>query len=66
MLFRSALKLDSVAKDLMQTRETMGRILAKHTGHSLEDVLSKTATNSYFNASEAVAWGLADRAIERF
>jgi ATP-dependent Clp protease protease subunit len=62
----SALKLDSVAKDLMQTRETMGRILAKHTGHSLEDVLSKTATNSYFNASEAVAWGLADRAIERF
>ena len=62
----SALKLDSVAKDLMQTRETMGRILAKHTGHSLEDVLSKTATNSYFNASEAVAWGLADRVIERF
>ena len=62
----SALKLDSVAKDLMQTRETMGRILAKHTGHSLEDVLGKTATNSYFNASEAVAWGLADRVIERF
>nr|WP_326209923.1 ATP-dependent Clp protease proteolytic subunit [uncultured Oscillibacter sp.] len=62
----SALKLDSVAKDLMQTRETMGRILAKHTGHSLEDVLSKTAMNSYFNASEAVAWGLADRVIERF
>ena len=62
----SALKLDSVAKDLMQTRETMGRILAKHTGHSLEDVLSKTATNSYFNASEAVAWGLADHVTNHF
>lgn len=62
----SALKLDSVAKDLMQMRKTVGKILAKHTGHSLEDVLSKTATDSYFSATEAVAWGLADRVIERF
>lgn len=62
----SALKINSVAKDLMQTRETVGRILAEHTGHSLDEVLEKTATDCYFSASEAVAWGLADRVINQF
>lgn len=62
----SALRIDSVAKDLMQTRETVGRILAGHTGHSLEEVLEKTATDCYFSAPEAVAWGLADRVVDHF
>lgn len=62
----SALKIDSVAKDLMQTRETVGRILAEHTGHSLDEVLEKTATDCYFSAPEAVAWGLADCIIDHF
>lgn len=62
----SALKINSVAKDLMQTRETVGKILARHTGRSLEEVLEKTATDCYFNASEAVAWGLADRVVDHF
>lgn len=62
----SALKIDSVARDLMQTRDTVGRILAKHTGHSLDEVLEKTATDCYFSASEAVAWGLADYVTDHF
>ncbi len=62
----SALKIDSIAKDLMQTRETVGRILAKHTGHSLEEILGRTVTDSYFSAEEAVAWGLADHVITCF
>ena len=45
--------------------DTVGKILAKHTGHSLEEVLSKTATDSYFNATEAVAWGLAETVYPR-
>lgn len=61
----SALKIDSIAKDLMQTRETMGKIFAKHTGHTLKEVLDKTADNCFFNAEEAVAWGLADRVINQ-
>lgn len=62
----SALKINSVAKDLMQTRETVGKILARHTGRSLDEVLEKTATDCYFSASEAVAWGLADRVVDHF
>lgn len=62
----SALKIDSIAKDLMQTRQTVAEILARHTGHSLDEVLEKTATDCYFSAHEAVAWGLADRVIQYF
>lgn len=59
----SALKLDAVARDIMRTRETMARILSEHTGRTLEEVYAKTATDSFFSAEEAVAWGLADNII---
>lgn len=59
----TALKIDALAKDLMQVRETTAAIIAAHTGRSLDEVYAKTATDSYFNAGEAVAWGLADRII---
>lgn len=58
-----ALKIDALAKDLMQARKTTAAIIAAHTGKSLDEVYAKTATDSYFNAEEAVAWGLADRII---
>lgn len=59
----SALKLDAVAKNIMQTRQTIAEIIAKHTDKSLKEVLAATASDSYFNAEEAVAWGLADNII---
>lgn len=59
----SALKLDSIAKDLMRTREITAQILADYTGHSLEEVYEKTANDTYFTAKEALEWGLADRII---
>lgn len=59
----SALKIDAIAKDIMRMRETIAGIIAKHTGRSLDEVYAKTATDSYFSANEAVAWGLADRII---
>ena len=59
----SALKVDAVARNLMQTRQTIADLISKHTGKSLEDVLAKTASDSYFDAEQAVEWGLADRII---
>lgn len=59
----SALKLDAVARDIMRTRETMAKILSQHTGRTLEEIYAKTATDSFFSAEEAVAWGLADNII---
>ena len=59
----NALKVDAVARNLMQTRQTIAGIISRHTGKSLEDVLAKTASDSYFDAEQAVKWGLADRII---
>ena len=61
----SALSVDAVAKNLMEVRQTIANIISKHTGKSLEEVFAKTASDTYFNAQEAVAWGLADCIIEQ-
>ena len=59
----SALKLDAVARNLMKARETTAQILSERTGHTLEEVYEKTANDTYFDAQEALEWGLADRII---
>ncbi|MBD5133280.1 MAG: ATP-dependent Clp protease proteolytic subunit [Clostridiales bacterium] len=59
----SALKLDAVARDLMKARETIAQILSERTGHTIEEVYEKTANDTYFDAQEALEWGLADRII---
>lgn len=59
----SALSLKTISDSLMHTREITGRILAEHTGRTLEEIYEKTATDSYFYAREAVEFGLADRII---
>lgn len=60
----SALKIKSISEDLMKTREITGEILAKHSGRSLEEIFEKTATDSYFDVQEAIAYGLADNIID--
>ena len=59
----SALKVDSIAKNLMKTREITAKILSDYTGHSIEEVYTKTAQDTYFDAQEALDWGLADKII---
>ena len=59
----SALKLKAVSDDLMETRQIIARVISEHSGKSLEVVLAKTATDSYFRAEEAVEFGLADHII---
>lgn len=59
----SALKMKSFSEGLMRTREITARILAKHTGRTLEEIYEKTGEDSWFYAEEAVRFGLADRII---
>lgn len=62
----SALKLKAVSDDLMETRRIVAEVIAQHTGRSLDDILAKTATDSYFRAEDAVKFGLADHIITSF
>ena len=59
----SALKLKAVSDDLMETRQNIARVIAEHSGKSMDEVLAKTASDSYFRAEEAIEFGLADQII---
>lgn len=61
----SALNIKAVSDGLMRTRQIIAEVIAHHSGHSVEEVLEVTAHDAYFEAPEAVAWGLADRIVER-
>ena len=60
----SALDIQTAAEGIMRTREITAQIIADHTGKSLEEVFEATSHDSYFEAAEALEWGLADRIIE--
>ena len=59
----SALAVDRVSKNLMKTREIIGNIIAEHTGRTLKEVYEYTASDTYFDAEESLAWGLADKIL---
>ena len=61
----SALHLQTISENLLRTREITAEIIAEHTGKPLEEIYEATAKDSWFEAPEAVAYGLADRIIER-
>ena len=62
-LATKALDLQVMSRDLMDTRQALAEILAKHTGQPLESILEKTANDCYFDAESAIEFGLADSII---
>ena len=61
----SALELKTISDNLLRTRQITAEVLARHTGHSVEEVLEVTSHAAWFEAQEAVDWGLADRILDR-
>lgn len=59
----SALSVKARADDLMRIRDITAQVIAQHTHMSIEEVFELTAKDTYFEAEEAVAAGLADRVI---
>ena len=63
-LTSKALELQALSEDLLATRQTIAEILSLHTGQTIDAILEKTCIDSYFNAEEAIEFGLADAVIE--
>lgn len=61
----TALQLEEESRQLLQTRETLCKILSERTGRTIEEIYEKTKRDSYFSAGEAVEFGLADRVIHQ-
>ncbi len=63
----SGLKADEImekAADLMKTTQTLRNIVSTRTGKDIDDVMQKMKKDSYFNASEAIDYGLATAIIQ--
>lgn len=61
----SALAVQQASNRLMACRKEICSILAGCTGKSLRQIYQKTHKDTYFNAEQAVAFGLADRVVEK-
>jgi ATP-dependent Clp protease protease subunit len=57
--------IDIHAKEILLVRERLNRILAKHTGQSLEQVGQDTDRDRFMSGADAVAYGLIDSVLER-
>ena len=61
----SALSVKARADDLMRIRDITAGVIARHSGMPIERVFELTASDTYFEAKEAVEAGLADRIVTR-
>lgn len=59
----NALQVQEISRSLLKIREETCGILARHTGKTLEEIYEKTVKDTWFNAEEAVRFGLADSII---
>ena len=53
------------ADHIKRTKERLNKILAENTGKSVEEIFNDTERDNWLTAEEAVAYGLADKIIEK-
>ena len=58
-------ELQHYVDKLRKRQEIIVGIIAEKTGRSIEEVCEKTRENSYFNADEAIDYGLATGVVSR-
>jgi ATP-dependent Clp protease, protease subunit len=50
---------------MLETRDRLNKILAKHTGQSVERIKQDTDRDRFMDWNEAVKYGLIDRVLEK-
>lgn len=60
----SASSIKSTADSILQTRELLNGILAKHSGKTLEEINKATDHDNFMTAEEAIAFGLCDKIVK--
>src|SRR3954463_9376595 len=53
------------AKEILYLKERLNRILAHHSGRTMEQVHKDTDRDNYLSAKEAVEYGLIDKVVEK-
>jgi ATP-dependent Clp protease protease subunit len=57
--------IDIHAREVLQLRDRLNRILAKHTGQSIETIERDSDRDRFMSGTEAVNYGLIDTVLER-
>ena len=60
-----ALDIEIHAKEILQLREVLNQILAKHTKQPIDKISKDTERDFYMSAAEAKDYGLVDEVIEQ-
>ncbi len=60
-----AADIDIHAKEVLQTRDRLNRILAEHTGQPIERIEKDTDRDNFMSGEQAVAYGLIDSVLAR-
>jgi ATP-dependent Clp protease, protease subunit len=53
------------AKEMLGTRDRLNKILAKHTGQSVDKIKHDTDRDNFMDAPDAIAYGLVDKVLEK-
>ncbi|MBF0453329.1 MAG: ATP-dependent Clp endopeptidase proteolytic subunit ClpP [Magnetococcales bacterium] len=53
------------AKEMLRVRETLNRVLAKHTGQTVRRISKDTERDYFMTSKEACDYGLADQVIDK-
>jgi ATP-dependent Clp protease, protease subunit len=53
------------AREILETRDRLNKILAKHTGQSVERIKQDTDRDHFMDWNEAVRYGLIDQVLEK-
>lgn len=59
-----ATDIEIETKHMLNIKSRLNKILAKNTGHSLEEVTRDTERNNWMFAEEALAYGLIDKVLD--
>ena len=52
------------AREMLYTRDRLNKILAKHTGQSVDQIKKDTDRDNFMSATDAVSYGLIDKILE--
>jgi len=60
-----AADLEIHAKEMLITRDRLNKILARHTGQSVDKIKTDTDRDNFMDGADAIAYGLIDRMLEK-
>jgi ATP-dependent Clp protease, protease subunit len=60
-----ATDIEIQAREILRLRETLNAVMAKHTGHTVDEILKDTDRDNFMSADEAKHYGLVDEVLRR-